>query len=368
MTQGNTAFTEGAIDPEDEVERQSALIPPPTSRLRFRNWSDADYPLAEALWCDQRVTHYFGGAMTVEQAHARMDAEREREAKLGVQYWPMELRETSEFAGCAGLRPWQYDSATMEVGVHLMPKAWGGRLGEEALRAVLAHGFGTLKLPVIVAGHGAAHANSRDLLERTGFRYTHNAIWGAKELDVRWYAIDAETWRMQNSTAVTEATSMENPTTDRMTPHDQMLALMNEMKRTLEQSGVQLRLPPRSHESMGVRFTHIDLGKMLTAEIPFHEEFSNPTGVMQGGFLCAAFDEVFGPLAYMAAGRPAATIEMSTSFLRPFQPKHKVLTVRAEVVSVSKSLLVLQAQATRPDGKLIAISKVQMLYTDKTAV
>jgi predicted dehydrogenase len=37
------------------------------------------------------VTHFFGGAMTPEQARAQMDAEREREVRLGVQYWPMFL-------------------------------------------------------------------------------------------------------------------------------------------------------------------------------------------------------------------------------------------------------------------------------------
>ena len=74
--------------------------------------------------------------------------------------------------GCAGLRPWLMDPGTIEVGVNLIRSAWGLRLGEEALLAVLAHGFDTLDLPVIVAGHGIAHDNSRKLLERVGFKYT----------------------------------------------------------------------------------------------------------------------------------------------------------------------------------------------------
>lgn len=32
------------------------MLPPPSPRLRFRNWTVDDYPLAEALWCDERVT------------------------------------------------------------------------------------------------------------------------------------------------------------------------------------------------------------------------------------------------------------------------------------------------------------------------
>ena len=100
------------------------MTPPPTARLTFRSWTENDTALAEALWCDPEVTHYFGGAMTREQARARLDSERERENSLGMQYWPMFLRETGEFAGCAGLRPWQMDTKTIEAGVHLMRSAW----------------------------------------------------------------------------------------------------------------------------------------------------------------------------------------------------------------------------------------------------
>ena len=171
------------------------MTPPPTARLTFRSWTEKDTALAEALWCDPEVTHYFGGAMTREQARARLDSERERENSLGMQYWPMFLRDTGEFAGCAGLRPWQMDTKTIEAGVHLMRSAWGLRLGEEALRAVLAYGFDTLGLPRIVAGHGIGHDNSQKLLERVGFGYTHNIMWGPRAIEVRIYAIRAGIWR-----------------------------------------------------------------------------------------------------------------------------------------------------------------------------
>jgi [ribosomal protein S5]-alanine N-acetyltransferase len=171
-------------------------VPPSSSaRLSFRSWTAEDYPLAEALWCDPEVTHFFGGAMTREQARARLGRECESETSLGMQYWPMFLRESGEFAGCAGLRPWSMDSETIEVGVNLMRSAWGKRLGEESLRAVLAYGFDTLGLPTIVAGHGMGHENSQKLLERVGFDYTHNILWGPKPIEVRMYAIRAGIWR-----------------------------------------------------------------------------------------------------------------------------------------------------------------------------
>jgi ribosomal-protein-alanine N-acetyltransferase len=107
----------------------------------------------------------------------------------------MFLRETGAFAGCAGLRTWQMDANVIETGVHLMRSAWGQRLGEEAVRAVLAYAFEALHLPRLVAGHGLGHDNSQNLLERVGFAYTHNILWGPKEIEVRMYALDLESWR-----------------------------------------------------------------------------------------------------------------------------------------------------------------------------
>jgi RimJ/RimL family protein N-acetyltransferase len=172
------------------------MVPEGTERLVFRSWAEEDAGLAEALWCDPEVTRFFGGVMSREEARARLQVELERGRSLGMQYWPMFLRETGEFAGCAGLRPWSVDAGTVEVGVKLMRAAWGLRLGEEALRAVLRHGFERLGLPVIVAGHGVEHANSRRLVERVGFTYTQNILWGPKQIEVCSWVMTAEGWGM----------------------------------------------------------------------------------------------------------------------------------------------------------------------------
>jgi [ribosomal protein S5]-alanine N-acetyltransferase len=171
------------------------MHPGSSSRLIFRSWTEDDAPLAEALWCDAEVTHFLGGAMTPDQAYARLAAERENENRAGLQYWPICLRETGEFAGCAGLREWPTDPTLIEAGVHIMRSCWGLRLGEEALRAVLDYGFERLGLPTIVAGHGMGHDNSQKLLERVGFAYTHVILWGPKAIEVRMYAISAGMWR-----------------------------------------------------------------------------------------------------------------------------------------------------------------------------
>jgi len=174
------------------------VVPPSSARLKFRSWTAADTALAEALWCDSEVTQYFGGAMTPKQADERLHMECERESRAGIQYWPMFLRQTGHFAGCAGLRPWSMDPNMLEAGVHLMRSVWGLRLGEEALLVVLAHGFDVLGVQMIVAGHRIAHDNSRKLLERIGFEYTHNIFWGPTEIEVCMWAMTAEMWRKRS--------------------------------------------------------------------------------------------------------------------------------------------------------------------------
>jgi uncharacterized protein (TIGR00369 family) len=139
-----------------------------------------------------------------------------------------------------------------------------------------------------------------------------------------------------------------------MNVNDQVRASMREMAEKFRAAGVELALPPPSSDTLGTRYTAIDPGKMLEAEFAWNARFTNPLKIFQGGFLCAAFDEVFGPLTYMAAGKPALTIEMSTSFLRPFTEAVGTVRIRAEVVSQTKALLVLKAEARTPEGKLLA--------------
>jgi ribosomal-protein-alanine N-acetyltransferase len=167
---------------------------PASPRLSFRPWTLEDFPLALSLWGDADVTHFFGGPMTQDGVRTRLALEIEREARLGIQYWPIFLRGSGEFAGCAGLRPWRDDPAVREAGVHIMRSLWGQRLGEEALRAVIEHGVGTLGLRAMTAGHGAEHSNSQALLLRVGFRYTHDELWGPKRLPCCFYELTNPTY------------------------------------------------------------------------------------------------------------------------------------------------------------------------------
>lgn len=146
-----------------------------------------------------------------------------------------------------------------------------------------------------------------------------------------------------------------------MTVHEQVMKGMQEMAALFAAANISLELPPQSNLTLGTTYVGIDFGTMLTARFQFDSRFINPIGTFHGGFLSAAFDDTFGPLSYMAAARPVVTLELSTTFIRPFIAKDEYIDIRAELVSKSKSLLVMRAEAKTKVGKLIATSTTSSL-------
>jgi hypothetical protein len=70
-----------------------------------------------------------------------------------------------------------------------------------------------------------------------------------------------------------------------MNVHEQVLSSMHDMAERFSRAGVKLQLPPPSNTTLGTRYTDIDAGRMLAAEVSFDPKFNNPMGVFQGGFL-----------------------------------------------------------------------------------
>jgi RimJ/RimL family protein N-acetyltransferase len=148
-----------------------------TERLAFRPWAPADLPLALALWTNPEVNRFLGGPFSPQQAEERLRLEIAMQETSGIQYWPIFLRSSGEHVGCAGLRPYQPARQIFELGFHLLPAFWGQGLAMEASRAVIAYAFETLGARALFAGHHPENAASRRVLEKLGFRYTHDEIY-----------------------------------------------------------------------------------------------------------------------------------------------------------------------------------------------
>ncbi|HEY7459022.1 MAG TPA: PaaI family thioesterase [Xanthobacteraceae bacterium] len=80
------------------------------------------------------------------------------------------------------------------------------------------------------------------------------------------------------------------------------------------------RSPPPSAKTLGLRFVAVNTeAGTLEAEFEGREEFLNPAGVIQGGFLAAMLDDTMGPTvsAMLAAGEFAPTLNLNVQFHRP---------------------------------------------------
>jgi acyl-coenzyme A thioesterase PaaI-like protein len=107
------------------------------------------------------------------------------------------------------------------------------------------------------------------------------------------------------------------------------------------------------------RFVAYEQGKSLSAAFPVLERYEGPSGVMQGGMITAAFDNVYGPFSYLLTAAYCITVNLNTSFVRPIARQDGELIVAVNLVDRTKQFLLLEGTARSPQGKLVAQSTSQ---------
>ncbi len=111
-----------------------------------------------------------------------------------------------------------------------------------------------------------------------------------------------------------------------------------------------------ANESLGIAFEPADdprEGMSFTWKV--REEHCNSAGNLQGGFLGAAVDALFGATcaAHLPEDMYPAMAEMKISFLRP-APAGVTLRASARVLKAGKRLLFVEGEVTNEGGELIA--------------
>lgn len=105
---------------------------------------------------------------------------------------------------------------------------------------------------------------------------------------------------------------------------------------------------------------YIEGGKMVMA-FPVLEWQLNPRGAMQGGFITAAFDNVFGACCvYETKERSIATVDISTTYQRPIF-KDDELIVTVWIKFKGKTLINLWGEGYNKEGKLIATANTNFI-------
>ncbi|WP_405003273.1 GNAT family N-acetyltransferase [Kitasatospora purpeofusca] len=141
-----------------------------TDRLLIRRWRESDLEPWAAMNADPEVRQHLGEPLSRERSDesvARFEADFDRR---GYGWWAVEVRETGEFIGFAGLD--EVDEEVpftgVEIGWRLARSAWGHGYATEAAGAVLAFGFDTLGLPEILAVTTATNLRSQAVMTRLG--------------------------------------------------------------------------------------------------------------------------------------------------------------------------------------------------------
>ena len=114
-----------------------------SERIGFGVWDSKDLELARKLWGNRQVTEYISGKgyFSEEEISERLIKEIGNQEKYKVQYWPIFKKDTHEFIGCCGLRPYDLNKKIYEIGIHILPQYWGKGIGSEAINTVIEYAF-----------------------------------------------------------------------------------------------------------------------------------------------------------------------------------------------------------------------------------
>jgi uncharacterized protein (TIGR00369 family) len=114
-------------------------------------------------------------------------------------------------------------------------------------------------------------------------------------------------------------------------------------------------VPPPAAVALGWELLSVD-PDAGTIEVAFtaSEQFLNPVGVVQGGFLAAMLDDTLGPalVATLGKGQFAPTTDLHVQFLRPARPGR--LVGRGRIVRRGKDIGFMSGELVDSSGALVA--------------
>jgi uncharacterized protein (TIGR00369 family) len=98
-----------------------------------------------------------------------------------------------------------------------------------------------------------------------------------------------------------------------------------------------------------------DAGTIVVA-FTASEQFLNPAGVIQGGFVAAMLDDTMGPalVATLGPGQFAPTSDLHVQFLRPARPGR--LTGHGRVVRRGRDVAFLAGELADHSGEIVAVA------------
>ena len=145
-----------------------------TSRLKLRQWRDADRAPFAALNADPEVMRYFPATMTQAQSDEFAGYVYDTIERQGWGLWAVEVSDGPPFIGFVGLNRVSFDAhftPAVEVGWRLARPFWGNGYATEAATAAVAFAFEELDLEEIVSFTTTVNEPSIRVMRRLGMRH-----------------------------------------------------------------------------------------------------------------------------------------------------------------------------------------------------
>jgi RimJ/RimL family protein N-acetyltransferase len=138
---------------------------------------------------DPDVTRYTGdGGKTLEEARRGLEERVFQDYRhYGYGRWAAVYKPTGKVIGFAGLK-YLDDVGEVDLGYRFFKEYWGRGLATEASRAILTHGFGTLRLQRVIGIADVENKASMRVLEKVGF--TLEKLTSYRGHDVAWYVLE----------------------------------------------------------------------------------------------------------------------------------------------------------------------------------
>lgn len=164
-----------------------------TERLLLLPWREGDEWLIEPLATDPLVMRYITGGtpMTAEQIQGFVGRQAALYAELGLCRWRLQLKETGESIGFAGVGRLT-GMEELEIGWWLAPVHWGKGYATEGGRAALRDAFERCGLPKVISITRPENTASQRVMQRLGLYYEGRRMHAGLEHVV--YTATREEW------------------------------------------------------------------------------------------------------------------------------------------------------------------------------
>lgn len=142
-----------------------------TARIRMREWTRSDLDSLATMVADEDQMRFYPRTKTRAEASAWIERNLSLYQEYGFGFWFMEPRDSGDFLGYCGIRPWSLDGMNgIEMGWHTRKAFWNRGFATEAAAACRDLAFSRFGLPRLLGEIDPANLASVCVAEKIGMR------------------------------------------------------------------------------------------------------------------------------------------------------------------------------------------------------